>query len=176
MATFKDAQDREWKVALEDARQIQRIREECDPDFLKNDFANGADDNTFARLQSDPVLLCRVIFLLCEKQRVERGISEEGFYLGVIGDAIESATNALLAAIKAFYPRRIRELLEVFADQDILRQQAVEKAAARISDPELRAEIQQAMENQIDLGFKTLMTQLSSATTTPGSSESPPSA
>jgi len=168
MATFKDSQDREWTIAI-DAPTIMAIREDCDANFLQHD---SEEDNTYNRMLEDPVLLCRVIFLLCKVERESRGVSEETFYLGVIGDAIDRATDALLKAIVNFTPRRTRVLLEMFASQEKIRQTAIEKAATRINSPELAAEISEKLAAKADAEIEKVLTQLKSATSSPVSSES----
>src|SRR5689334_4376134 len=129
MATFK-ANNQDWSLRL-DAPTITRVRQECDPEFLQ---ANEAY-KTFERVASDPVLLCRVIYLLCEKERKERKIEEENFYLHVLGsgDAIEQAAEALKDAILSFTPPRMRGLLTASAAKnERIRQIATDKALARI--------------------------------------------
>ena len=157
MPSFKDNIDREWQISLT-AQSIQQIRNDCDPSFLLKD---GELSNTFLRLQSDPVLLCRVIFLLCAVQRQERAVLEEDFYMQVIGDAIDRATEALLEAIVIFSPARTRKVLEVFQSQDRLQQEAIAKACARISDPKLQAEVMRRMETEIDARVEKVLSQLS---------------
>jgi hypothetical protein len=108
VASFRDNAGQEWELRI-DAPTIMRIREECDPQFMLGD--ESSDGNTYVRMQQDPALLCRVIYILCGKQRLERGVNEEEFYLQVMGDAIDSATDALLKSILSFIPRRARALL-----------------------------------------------------------------
>jgi len=165
MPTFKDNKEREWDVAI-DAPKIDKIREECDPNFLLHDSEK---ENTYERLLNDPVLLCRVIYILCTKQREERGVTEEDFYMEVIGDAIDRATQSMLKAIVSFTPRRTRAVLEVFATHDNLRQEAIEKAVSKISDPKLAEEIMKNLQSKVDSDFQQLLTQLSSATSSPDS-------
>lgn len=111
MPAFRDNKDREWELFI-DAPTAMKIRNDCDQRFLLND---NAEDNTYARLAGDPVLLCRVVYLLCEKQRKEREVSEESFYREVLGKAIDRATEAMLEAIINFTPARIGEVLQAVA-------------------------------------------------------------
>ncbi len=169
MPTFKDNKNREWEIAI-DAPSILRIREECDPQFLLDDTE---ENNTYIRMQMDPVLLCRVIYLLCQKQIDERNVAEESFYKEVIGDAIDGATKALLGAIANFTPGSTRKLLEAVAQKsEQVQQQAAELALARISDPEWEKRILQQMEEQLDAVIDHSMQRLS-ATSSPDSSASP---
>lgn len=168
MASFQDSRDREWQIAL-DAQSILAIRADCDPDFLLNDFDR--QDNTFSRLQADPVLLCRVIYLLCSEQRQERSVTEKEFYLGVMGDAIDRATEALMGAIVSFSPRRTRETLEAFAKQEELQTEAMQRATAKVADPKLREEMLSRIDAEVDARLAAAMTQFGSAGSSPGSAE-----
>lgn len=172
MPSFKDAKDREWELKI-DAPAIMAIRDDCDPDFLRNDFDEGVN-NSYDRMLNDPVLLCRVVYHLTAKQRRERDITEEDFYMQVIGETIDAATEAMLKAILAFIPRRTGKLLETFAKQDQLRQQAATKAAAKMNDPEMEKKLMAIIENEMGAATEKLLTQLGSATGSPESSASTP--
>jgi hypothetical protein len=131
------------------------VREECDPRFMIGD---DQADNTYTRLLADPALLCRVIFVLCDKQRMERGVSEEAFYLGVIGDAIDAATTALIQAIVTFTPGRTRQLLEAsIARSERLQQAVVAKAMEKIDDPAAEARLIAAVQPAIDAALEGLL-------------------
>lgn len=175
MASFKDSQDRSWKINL-DGPKIMAIREECDSEFLKDDFTDQSKPSTFARLQADPVLLCRVIFLLCEKQINERNVDEEDFYSSVIGESLDAATDALLEAVVNFSPRRTREMLEAFVAQDKIQQEATKRILEKVNSPALMNEALAKIEAKVDAGLEQILTSLSSATDTQESSESTPTA
>lgn len=146
MATFKDAKDREWDVRI-DAPAIIAVRDECDPKFMQDT----KDENTYTRLAGDPVLLCRVIFVLCGEQRATKNVSEADFYASLAGDAIDAATDALLKAIVSFTPKRSRELLEVSAAKTAkIRQIATDRALAKISEPELEEKLLTMIDAEID--------------------------
>jgi len=169
MAKFKDNEDREWNIRI-DAPAIMQIREDCDSQFL---FDDGEKQNTYQRLQSDPVLLCRVIFLLCAKQRSDRGITEEEFYFSVIGDAIDSATEAILKAIVFFTPKRTRELLSAVAKRtERMQDQAIRMALEKINDPAIEEKLMAGLKEAIDADIESRLTRLSNVTDMQGSSES----
>lgn len=168
MARFTDAEGRDWSLTI-DAPKIFAIRSEFDPEFLKGDFES-RDSNTYARLLSDPATLCGVIFVLCAEDRGKRGIEEREFYLGVMGDAIDAATAALLEAIKSFIPRRTREVLAAFAAADEAQQQAMRKAIAAMP-PDLAAKLSAKVEEELQKG-----TPPSSVASSPASSASTPAA
>jgi hypothetical protein len=114
MATFNDDTGREWEMTI-DRQSIATIRKQCDPLFLLD---SEDTDNTYSRMMADPVLLCRVIYLLCTKQRKDRKVSEKTFYLDVLGPAIDQATEAMLDAILSFLPKQTRELMEAVATRE----------------------------------------------------------
>lgn len=170
MPSFVDNKERTWDILI-DAPSAMKIRNDCDPKFLLND---GAEDNTYTRLATDPVLLCRVVFLLCDKQRKEREVSEEDFYLQVMGNAIDLATEAMLAAIVNFTPARTREILQSVAKLTAIQAKAVSMALGRVSDPAVQAAFIEELAKKLDI--EALGLSIPSATAMPlqDSSESTP--
>jgi len=169
MPTFRDNKDREWDIAI-DAPMAMKIRADCDPKFLLND---NAEDNTYTRLATDPVLLCRVVYLLCEKQRKEREVSEESFYMEVMGKAIDRATEAMLAAIINFTPARTREILQAVASITAMQGKAINLALQKISDPALQEKFIAELAANLDMGA---VMPSANVTATPVSAESTPPA
>lgn len=168
--SFTDTKGNEWEIPPLDAPAISRIRTatDGDPDFLRTDIKSGRDE-TYARLKGDPILLCRVIFLLCGKQRADRGVGDEEFYMGLCGDPIDEATSALLERMKSFSPRRTRKLLDAFAEQDRLQQEMTDELAKRLNNPELAKELMAKAEAELLAKMRS-----SSASSLPDSSASPP--
>ena len=152
MASFVDNKDLEWEIPTLDAFSIMRVREHCEPKFLLND---NEEDNTADRLRNDPVLLCRVIYVLCEKQRRAREVSDEDFYMQVIGGAIDRATAALIEAIDFFIPERTKALFAVVNAQEALRRVTIERAREKVTDPALIA----SLEQKIDAALSQVLTQ-----------------
>ena len=173
MPTFTDTAGREWIISL-DAPTITRIRQEFDPLFMLND---STESNTFTRLQSDPVILCGAVAIICEQQRVDRGISEAVFYAEVIGEgnAIEKATEALLAVMLNFIPLRMRPAVEAsVAKQRRIQELALERMTAALNDPKL----EERFLSELDENLARLVnwTPPASAIDLPASSASPPAA
>ena len=73
MATFTGKDGKQWAVEI-DAPKIFAVRSACDPKFMLND--DDEKENTPERLGRDGALLCRVIYVLCEAQRVTERVSE----------------------------------------------------------------------------------------------------
>lgn len=161
MATFIDAKERPWELRL-DAPTIMRIRQDCDPRFLLND---SPEDDTLLRMQRDPVLLCRVILLMCDKDRQQRDVSEEDFYLGVIGDAIDRATEAMLEAITFFIPRAKRELmLAGVARQQAMQEKIIALTKSKLQDPKMEEAVLRQVEEIIDASLGVHVTPPTNAT------------
>lgn len=168
MATFKDNADREWGIKI-DGPTIYKVREDCDPKFLLDDEKD--EQNTFARMQNDDALLCRVLFILCGKQRIAQGITEEDFNENVTGDTIDRATEAMLAAIVNFTPRRKRGLLEAAAAKmQKLQQIGVEEATAMMNDPNLDQQMVEALRQGLGARVEAVIRQMS-ATSSQATSE-----
>lgn len=173
MPSFKDKDGREWELVM-DAPAIQRIREKSgNPQFMVIKDEKQLQEMAID-LESDPLLRCLVIYELCKPQREKRDLSEEQFYFEVLGhpEAIDAATDALAQVLVSFTPRRMRGLLQVFAEQDRRQQEAIEKVAAKISDPKLMEELMASLESNIESRTRAILTQLSSATASPDSSAS----
>ncbi len=140
MPSFKDQDARDWELPL-DALAILKIREDCDPRFMLGDESE--EDNTCLRLEDDPILLCRVLYLLCDKQRADRSVSEADFYLKVLGDGdtIQAAGEAMVATIINFIQPRKRKWIEaVVAKQKAVEDLVIAKALAKMDNPELIAD------------------------------------
>ncbi len=99
MKTFKDNAGREWTVEINVAA-LKRIRSLTGTDLLE--VISGGE--LLERLMRDPVLLCDILFALVKPQADQRQISDESFGAAMAGDAIDSATAALLDELVAFCP------------------------------------------------------------------------
>jgi len=65
----------------------------------------------FEQLALDPLLLVDVLWLICETQATERGVTSEVFGES-LGDRIDEAVVALEAAVVNFFPASKRSLLQ----------------------------------------------------------------
>lgn len=104
MNTFRDAEDRQWFIAI-------------NVDAIKRVKAIGVDlldvgGEVFQQLAGDPVLLCDVLWVLCKSQAGENGLTDEQFGRGLAGDALDRATEALLEELISFFPSSRRHLME----------------------------------------------------------------
>ena len=99
MKTFGDNAGNEWAVEINVAA-LKRIRSLTRTDLLE--VISGGD--LLERLMRDPVLLCDILFALVKPQADQKQISDETFGAAMAGDAIDSATAALLDELVAFCP------------------------------------------------------------------------
>ena len=159
MHIFKDNQGRSWNFAL-NVWEMKRIRASLGVDLV-NAVALGKDGNVQAdlvdRIANDPCLLVDILWVVCEEQAKEDGVSDADFGSSLAGDAVEEATRAFLDELVDFFPgarrlflRKAVELARRYAAQT----DAALKAA--LESPEFEAWLAASM---------------SSSTKSPGSSE-----
>lgn len=96
MRSFKDNAGRTWIVSVNVAT-IKRVRALTGADLL--DLSEG---RIIERLSMDPVLLCDVIYAICKPDADSMSLTDEDFGRAMGGDAIELATEAVLAEIVDF--------------------------------------------------------------------------
>lgn len=159
MHIFKDNQGRSWNFAL-NVWEMKRIRASLGVDLV-NAVALGKDGNVQAdlvdRIANDPCLLVDILWVVCEEQAKEDGVSDVDFGSSLAGDAVEEATRAFLDELVDFFPgarrlflRKAVELARRYAAQT----DSALKAA--LESPEFEARLAASM---------------SSSTKSPGSSE-----
>jgi hypothetical protein len=166
--TFKDANGREWLVKL-DGPKIGEVRK-----LLGVDLA-ATDGSASEKLRDDPVLLVDTLWVVCRGQAAAGGVSSAQFGEALVGDPIETATEALIDAINDFFPSRRREALKTLTAQTKkTREAGMDDAMKMLTDPVLQARIQTAMRMRAEAEIESLLTQLSSATNTPAPATSPP--
>lgn len=159
MPSFADKNGTIWDVGIDPIVAL-KIRGDCDQDFLKGDDVK-PDSNTLIRLRSDPIISCRILFLLCERQCIARNTTEEAFYLQVLKDeqTIEKAMEALIRAVLDFTPPRLRKLLETaVATMNRIQDMASKAATEKLQDPQLERDMEAMIERTMDRA----MTRLSS--------------
>jgi hypothetical protein len=106
MARFKDANSREWVLRV-NVNVLRRVRDRTDEDLtrvIETDFLQ--------RVSRDPVLFGSILYALVEDQAIKAGVDEAEFLSGLEGDAMESAGNAFMEALVAFFPNPRRALME----------------------------------------------------------------
>ena len=168
MPTFKDTNGREWNVRA-NVGIIKEVRENLQVNLA------ALDGKIFERLQDDPELLVNVLWIVCKEDAAKASITPEKFGEALVGDVIDDATQALTQAIANFFPKRKRELMTLLATKtETLRELQFQKVKARMNDPKNEQRITEALDKAMNQDFENALTQLTSATSSPGSSESSP--
>ena len=161
MNSFKDAAGRTWGVEITVAT-IRRVRALLSVDLLG---VFGGDDPIIARLYSDPVLLCDLLYVICEPRLKETGVTDEQFGEAMRGDCIGEATRALVGALVDFCqsPKERENLRAVVAMFERKMDAQLGMASEMIKSGQLEKEMDQALEKS-----------KRSSGSVPGSSESTP--
>lgn len=132
MKTFTDNEGRDWQVAV-NVDTIRRVRSSLDVNLM-----GAVQGDLLEELSADPVMLCNVLYVVCEHQAEDRQVSDADFGRAMAGDAIENATVALLEELVDFFPQRKRRVLaRALAKLQAVEERAIEYAEARLDSPEL---------------------------------------
>ncbi len=133
MRTFSDLAGREWRLSIGLAT-ARRVKEQTGGrvDFVEQ-AKGGNGHNVFGALAADFELLGQVLWLLCEPQATELGVSELEFVEAFDMDTLARAQDALVEATIDFFPNRSRSLLREGAAV------AVELAAEEATAAEMKA-------------------------------------
>ena len=145
MHTFKDNEGRAWDVSVNVA-VIKRVR-----DLTGADLLGVVDGTLIEKLIRDPVLLCDVIYAACKPQADGRNINDVQFGEAMAGDAIDSATAALLSAIVDFCPspRDRANLGRVVQKTNEVMDRARDLIEQRLESPELDEQIEKVLAQEL---------------------------
>ncbi len=130
MQKFKDAAGREWVIEL-NGWQMKRIHERL----------GVACRNPQAVFESveDMVLFCDILYVLCESQAKERGVSDEDFGKSLAGDAIDEAVEAFVNEAIPFFPKNARDpARKLFATAQEIRETATTNVMTKLTGPDLK--------------------------------------
>ena len=148
MKTFKDTQDREWRIALT-VGAVKRINSDLDIDLA--DITNEA---VMAKLM-EPMILFEVIWRLVsmtDQAHAEYAeVTDEQFACSMGGDSIDGAVLAFREAWVDFFPKGRREALKtLLAKQAEVEAKAIEVFEDRMKDPKTMKLAETAIRNGID--------------------------
>ncbi|VTS03830.1 Uncharacterized protein OS=Isosphaera pallida (strain ATCC 43644 / DSM 9630 / IS1B) GN=Isop_2427 PE=4 SV=1 [Gemmata massiliana] len=128
MRSFKDGAGRTWDVSI-DAWLIKQVES-------RTGFKIGTllDNNMvgFEELVKSPVLFVDVLFVLCGDQAAKFPVTEEQFFRGLTGDALEAAYEAFREAFISFCPSHQRKILRAVTEkaksaQDLATERVLQK-------------------------------------------------
>lgn len=165
MRTFKDNEGISWIIEIL-VETVLKIRAEYDVDLV------GLTPKTLGKLEEDPILLCQIIWALCEEQAKARNIDAEAFARAIGGDPLDAAWDAISGAISDFSRGRKRSRWEKVLALTARMNEKEDKLLERVEDPEILKRINEAMETRANKALEAGLTRLSSATTSPESPES----
>lgn len=136
MKSFTDNLGRTWTLVVNVAT-IKRVRALCGVDL--NSIVEVEDGRPSARLlerlSGDPVLLVDVLYAVCKPECDQKNVSDEDFGAAMAGDAVESATNALLEETVDFFPEAKRlAFRKILAASRRFGEQAKKRLASLVSD------------------------------------------
>jgi hypothetical protein len=132
MKTFCDNAGRTWTVQI-NVDAVRRVR-----DLVKVNLLEVIEGKLLERLISDPMLLCDVIYCVCQPEADSKAISDEDFGRAMAGDAIDGATTALLEELVDFFPPGKRRVLgKALAKLRKLETAALTAVEMRLESPEL---------------------------------------
>ncbi len=128
MKAFKDAQGRSWEIVV-NVVTAKRVRDLCggiDLLTILNPPAVDKEGNPLpltpeqeetAKVLRDSYTLVMVLWVLCQKQCEEKGVSEEDFGGSLVGDPIEQAQDALVQEVVNFFPLSRRVIYQKIVDK-----------------------------------------------------------
>lgn len=148
MKIFKDATGHDWTIQIH-VGNIKKVKDLTGVDLLAI-----KDMEVFSQL-ADPIKLVDTLFVLCQNQAIREGISDEGFAERLVGDAIESATKALLDELLDFFPQKrsapLKKLLEA---TEKVEEKRLENMTLQMQDPKFLEEMEVAIEKSLSFQEK----------------------
>ena len=169
--TFTDTRDREWSILLT-GPVLESIEEK-----IGIDISDETGHGLLLALKAKPGNLGRIIWIVCEKQFVDKKVEPEemGELLGS-GEVIQDAVRALKAALVFFTPPKARgSLTAALQTQDELDSDAHRLVRDKIKDPATKAALLRAVEERLAATFHDQITNPTS-TSPPSVSDLPDTA
>jgi len=140
MKTFADTQGRTWSVTI-NVDAVRRVRS-----LLSINLLEVVEGPLLERLITDPVLLCDILFALCQPEAQSKNVSDEDFGRALGGDVLDGATTALLEELVDFFPSAKRAVFRKALDKlKKLETLAIETATKRLESDELERKMVAAL-------------------------------
>lgn len=106
METFKDNQDRDWKLSI-NAATVERVKEDAGVDLYEYGMQHECEDPREVlqfQIRANPMLLTRILYAICRRQADALEIDFEQFAEALSGDNLWEAIGPLEAEIVNFTP------------------------------------------------------------------------
>ena len=140
MKTFVDTQGRTWTVTI-NVDAVRRVRS-----LLNIKLLEVVEGPLLERLVTDPVLLCDILFALCQPEAQSKSVSDEDFGRALGGDVLDGATTALLEELVDFFPSAKRSMFRKALEKlKKLEGMAIETATKRLESDELERKMLAAL-------------------------------
>jgi len=147
--SFKDAEGRTWIVRV-DVNALRRVKALAGIDLM--DVVND-QGRMLARLEADPVTLVDVLYAICKPDADAKGVTDETFGAALLGDAIDTATSALLESLADFSPAGRRAVLRKACSKIRQYSELLQKTALeRLDSPEMDEMVKTEIESALTLG------------------------
>ena len=144
MRQFTDDKGDAWEISV-NVWTLKQVNDRVDV-LLTRILDDNAD--LFAKLYSDPILLCDVAWVLVEDQAKERDVGVKDFCLRVMGDALGTMRTAVLESTVDFFDDPVtrenhREAMAKYLQiankinrkaSDLLEHMDIELEAKKVSD------------------------------------------
>lgn len=148
MSTFKDALGRDWSFSIT-VLEVKRLREAKQVDLL--DAISHKSEQLFSALSSDPILLVDVMSILLTDQILARNLDERDFALGLVGEGLENAAEALMKELANFSgPHRGKLILAAWNKVNAANQSAASAAVQKLESLDLKAIATGAVDKAFD--------------------------
>lgn len=132
MNTFTDGKGRNWEIVI-DVAQVKKLRS-----VLNVDIDAVATKDGYAKVFSDIVLFIDVIYVLCQNECKARGLTDEDFGKGMVGNPLDGAKNAFMEAVADFFPEYRRKILRaMMAKAQTMEAESMTKALGIIDNLKL---------------------------------------
>lgn len=139
MATeFTDSLGRSWIVSLDfaAAKRIKasvKITNEASEEIPFDIIDAGAIGLTMQALRSRYLTVGETMYAICRPQADQKGVTEEQFLEGVVGDSLDDAADVIEDELVSFFPRSLREVAKVmFRKAKEVRAKALQQAAENL--------------------------------------------
>ena len=140
MKTFNDTLGRSWTVTI-NVDAVRRVRS-----LLNVNLLDVVEGPLLERLVTDPVLLCDILFALCQPEAESKSVSDEDFGRALGGDVLDAATTALLEELVDFFPSAKRSVFRKALEKlKKLEGIAIETATKRLESDELEQKMLAAL-------------------------------
>ena len=95
MQTFTDIHGHAWTVAVT-IGTVKRVKARLGIDMF--------DTDSFMKQMQDFIMLCDLLYVICQDEAEKRGITDEQFGCSLAGQVLRDAREALMEAYMAFFP------------------------------------------------------------------------